>query len=168
MANYPLSIASFTTKANSQIIDASHINSLQDEVVALETDLLKAWTAFTPTWTNLTVGNATNSGKYLQIGKIVWFRIDLALGNTSSVSASAVSVNFPVTAAIGSSFAVAHGEAIDISTGDAFDVHGRLASAAAFAIFTDNGTKLVTMTSTVPFTWTTSDELHLVGFYESA
>ena len=35
MANFPNSVPSFTAKVNGQTIDASHINSLQDEVTAI-------------------------------------------------------------------------------------------------------------------------------------
>src|SRR6478609_3742485 len=40
MANYPTSTPSFTNKSNGQTIDASHINSIQDEVVAIGGGLL--------------------------------------------------------------------------------------------------------------------------------
>lgn len=40
MANYPNSAPSFGNKSNGQVIDASHINSLQDEVVAIGGGLL--------------------------------------------------------------------------------------------------------------------------------
>ena len=39
MASFPASIKSFTTKTNGGTIDASHPNDLQDEVVAIETNL---------------------------------------------------------------------------------------------------------------------------------
>jgi hypothetical protein len=42
-ASYPSSAKSFTTKSNGSTIDASHINDLQDEVSAIETDLLTAF-----------------------------------------------------------------------------------------------------------------------------
>lgn len=168
MANYPTSVPSFTTKSAGQTIAAAHLNSAQDEIVAIGTDLLKAWSSITPTWTNLSVGNATtNSCKYFQIGKFVLFRVDLVWGNTTSASGQ-FRVNFPVPAATGSSFNVAHGEAIDASTGDTFSLSCILQSGTVFAIRTDNGTKLVDTSATVPFTWTTSDEMHLLGFYEAA
>jgi hypothetical protein len=128
---------------------------------------LVGWTSFTPTWTGLTIGNAVVIAKYAKVGNITKFRIDVACGTTTSVG-GAVSVSFPVTAATGSSFTVAHGEVIDISTGDAFTLHARLSSSSAMALFADNGTKLVAINTTVPFTWTTSDELHILGTFESA
>lgn len=55
-----------------------------------------AWTSWTPTWTNLTVGNATQTGKYMQIGKLVIARLSFTLGTTSSVGAGP-SFTLPVT-----------------------------------------------------------------------
>ena len=42
MASYPTSVKAFTTKVNGpgNTIDASHVNDLQSEVAAIETDLI--------------------------------------------------------------------------------------------------------------------------------
>lgn len=41
MATYPSSVKSFTTKVNAtDVVDASHMNAVQDEIMALEQDLL--------------------------------------------------------------------------------------------------------------------------------
>ena len=55
------------------------------------------WTSYTPSWTNLTVGNGTVIAEYAQINEIVFYRIKLTFGSTTSVSAS-VSVSLPFTA----------------------------------------------------------------------
>lgn len=165
MASYPTTVKTYSALSSGKGLPYDVVQSYQDEITAIETDLLAAWSSFTPTWTNLTVGNGTSTGKYKKIGKIVWFKIDLVWGSTTSISSS-VSASFPVTAQTGGSYTVAHGESIDASTGDSFSLMGRLASGSAFAVLTDNGTKNVAVTATVPFTWTTSDELHITGFYE--
>jgi len=40
-ASYPSSVKTFTTKTTGQVIEASHVNELQDEVTAVETGLLQ-------------------------------------------------------------------------------------------------------------------------------
>lgn len=45
-ASYPTSIKSFTTKSANDVIQPGHVNDVQDEIVALETQLLT-----TGTWT---------------------------------------------------------------------------------------------------------------------
>jgi hypothetical protein len=47
--------------------------------------LAKQWETWTPTWTNLTVGNGTQVARYLQVGKTVHVFYLLTLGSTSSV-----------------------------------------------------------------------------------
>jgi hypothetical protein len=42
-ASYPTSVKSFTTKSNGGTIDAAHVNDVQDEVAAMQTDLLTAF-----------------------------------------------------------------------------------------------------------------------------
>lgn len=44
------------------------------------------WTAFTPTWTGITIGNGTTSGRYIQVGKSVFLTAIITLGSTSSVT----------------------------------------------------------------------------------
>lgn len=39
-ASYPTSVKSFTTKTNNTTADASHINDVQTEIAAIETDLI--------------------------------------------------------------------------------------------------------------------------------
>lgn len=45
-----------------------------------------AWASWTPTWTNITVGNGTLVAKYGQFGKLVFFRLHLTFGSTTAVS----------------------------------------------------------------------------------
>jgi hypothetical protein len=43
------------------------------------------WRSFTPSWTNFTVGNGTNEGKYQRIGKTVIGMAQIILGSTSAM-----------------------------------------------------------------------------------
>jgi len=86
-ASYPTSIKSFTTKATNDIIEAAHINAMQDEITALQTELL------TPgTWTPVLGGSGGTTGQsysvqagfYTQVGKTVfaWFGITFTAKGT--------------------------------------------------------------------------------------
>lgn len=55
---------------------------------------LQSWT---PTWTNVTVGNGTVVARYVQTGKWVQCRLSLAFGSSTSVTGT-VSFTLPVTA----------------------------------------------------------------------
>jgi hypothetical protein len=56
-----------------------------------------AWESFTPTWTNLTVGNGTVVTKYVRIGSMVTYTGKITIGSTTSISGF-VNVSLPVTA----------------------------------------------------------------------
>jgi hypothetical protein len=61
------------------------------------TNSSEVWTSWTPTWTNLSIGNGTlNYAKGIQIGKTFHFRVKLTLGSTSSVS-GIITLSLPVT-----------------------------------------------------------------------
>lgn len=53
------------------------------------------WTPYTPTLTNVSLGNGTISAAYAQLGKTVAVRFILTLGTTSSVSGT-ITVSTPV------------------------------------------------------------------------
>jgi hypothetical protein len=53
-------------------------------LTASELNALGTWTAFTPAWTNVTVGNGTQSAFYSVINKILFVRLRLTFGSTTS------------------------------------------------------------------------------------
>lgn len=78
--SYPTSVKSFTTRAGGDVIQPAHMNDVQDEITAIETDLLSTWTseafsagAFTAngagTWT-VASGDVTTLA-YEKIGKVM-------------------------------------------------------------------------------------------------
>lgn len=54
------------------------------------------WRTYTPTWTNLTVGNGGNTGAYIRIGSVVHARWSLAFGSTTTVSGIFYPTDLPV------------------------------------------------------------------------
>lgn len=46
---------------------------------------LGTWTSFTPSWTNLTLGNGSVSAAYLQVNKLLFVTVKVTLGSTSSL-----------------------------------------------------------------------------------
>ena len=133
-----------------------------------------AWTDWTPTWTNLTVGNATQTAVYSQVGKIVFFRIFLTLGSTSSVGTSP-QFTLPVTASTTAySSGLANIGTVNLRDTGTGSFQGNVAfnSSTSAVLFAHNvsGTRIVNsdVTSTVPFTWTSTDVIVCNGIYEAA
>ncbi len=106
MANYPNSIPSFTTKSTADVIQASHMNSLQDEVVAIGTDLLGAWTDVAFVAGNYTGNNSMTWTltapdqeyyKYKKLGKTVIVAFKLATTTVGGTPSTALRIALPFT-----------------------------------------------------------------------
>lgn len=126
------------------------------------------WTAFTPTYTNLTVGNGVHQSLYTQIGKTIIARVGFAFGSSSSMGTNP-SFTLPVASKstytlgenIGGMRYVANsagylGYVQWKTTTDAF-----LLSLGAASVDT-------TITSSVPNTWGTTGSLYGTIIYEAA
>ena len=133
------------------------------------------WAAWTPTWTNLTVGNATQTARYSQSGKTVFFTLKLVLGSTSSVG-TAPNFTWPVAAA---STTAAQASVVQVFYLDASAAmylgasDPRLRTTTVCAISASGGTTAllyvdVNVTATAPFTWVSTDTIFVMGSYEAA
>jgi len=130
-----------------------------------------AWTSYTVTPTNLTIGSGTIVGKYIQVGKLVIGKIRIVLAADSSISGS-VSLSKPVTS-VSTSFPTIEGDCSLLDSGTA-EASGRLLSASTTAftlqVFNAAGTYLTiaALSSTVPWTWATGDVIDCKFVYEAA
>jgi hypothetical protein len=57
-------------------------------LTAAELNAAGAWTSFTPSWTNLTVGNGVVSAAYSKFNKILFVRVYFDFGTTSSLTSN--------------------------------------------------------------------------------
>ena len=130
-----------------------------------------AWTSYTPTWTNLTVGNGTNNFAYKQIGKSIFVRGEFSFGSTSSITGG-VSFTLPVTSiAYSGEFSFGNVSLGDSGTADYFGaIYYAASSKGVIRIINAAGTyaTFAGISSTVPFTWTTGDSMKFHLFYEAA
>ncbi len=129
--------------------------------------------AYTPTWTNLTVGNGTVDFKYTQIGKRVFVSGRLVFGSTTSITGGGPTFTLPVTSAAIDQTRRCRGEATlyDNGTETYFGTVQLQSTTTAWArVYRTDLTYQAgaAIDATAPFTWTTSDEF-LVNFnYEAA
>ena len=132
-----------------------------------------AWTAWTPTWTNLSLGNGTVVAAYVQIGKTVFCRLSLVFGSTTSVS-GLIEFSFPVTkATYGGTTQTTLGACRCYDASATTPYNGKISyvssTVAAVVVDAVSGSQITSPESsaTVPFTWTTSDEITAEFFYEA-
>ena len=137
------------------------------------------WTSYTPTYTNVTIGNGTVVAEYAVSGKIVWIRYLLTWGSTTSFSGT-VGISFPTgydadtglsTPAIdsGNNGFVTMRDA-NVNTFYSGQVYVTSSTRWRFNPMNASGTYITVDTSvnaSVPFTWTTSDQLQAIFYYRS-
>lgn len=128
-----------------------------------------AWVAWTPTLTNLTLGNGTVVAAYHQVGKLVNIRFLFTLGTTSAVGTDPT-FSLPVTprslvtqqnfVAVFTDAGVAEYSGVGVISGSTakFRAIGAAGTYATFAL----------PTATVPFTFGSTDLLAMYGSYEAA
>ena len=122
--------------------------------------------AYTPTYTNLTIGNGTVTARYGQSGKFVTVNWKLLLGSTSSVS-GAVTVSLPVTAT--NTNAVGNVYMLDAATAEYLGIV-KLESTTSMKILTPQFASNINagLSSSFPMTWATNDEIRITLVYEAA
>jgi hypothetical protein len=132
--------------------------------------LTGAWTPFTPVWTSTSgtpaIGSGTLEARYLQAGKLVIYsgRMVAAADTTFGGGGGLFSMSTPVSAQNGNLYA-GHGFVIDAGTSTNNKPIGvRMDGVDAVRFYSDGGQ----ISTSVPFTWTTSDQLHWFVVYEAA
>jgi hypothetical protein len=132
-----------------------------------------AWTTYTPTYTNFTLGNGTvNWAKYEQVGRTVTVKFKVTLGSTS-VMGSAPTISLPATA-VDTSGAVGTGLCFDASAGNIWPTTAVMISTSTVGTYVGlaSGTFLAysVVSNTQPFgvAWTTSDYWLMQFTYEAA
>ena len=131
------------------------------------TGYMGAWVGYTPTYTGITVGaGGTSSFTYVQQGKTVHVRGRFTFGTGSAIT-GATTISLPVTAVSANFVPV-----ITARSGGAD--HGMVGTATATTIGVNalgaSGayTHRVTLSSTIPGTWTSGDNITISATYEAA
>lgn len=131
------------------------------------------WQDWTPTYSNITVGNGTVVARYVQIGTLVVAHYVLTFGSTTSIDGTPVEVSVPVAAS--SNYTdlqnvtghARHNE----SGGTNYLGYVRLANANTIRIQIAGANTTyvdeVNVNTTVPFTWGTGDTLTFTTIYEA-
>ena len=130
-----------------------------------------AWTSYTPTLSNLTLGNGTLSAAYVKLGKLVVVRFRMVFGSTSSMG-SFPGVTLPFTAAANLNDFFIGGTAFEDAGTTTWLGRSRLSSTSGFDFVFDtvSGTKVSYsfLSSTAPMTWATNDVIRSTFMYEAA
>lgn len=136
-----------------------------------------AWGTYTPAWstpnTQPVLGNGTRSGRYIQIGKLVWFRAQVTGGSTTTYGTGPMQLSLPVSAYSGSGpRQYVEMNARDSSSSQDYEGHAEIFTDAspnyAKAYVQGDNADLDFCDFDSPFTWASGDSLIIYGHYEAA
>ncbi len=136
-------------------------------------DFIPVWTTYSPSWTNLSVGNGTLTSTYVRVGDFIAMRIVLVFGTTTSVTGT-VAFSLPVTAVdLGSAAGINIGTAVYHDTGTeqywgAAQMTTTTTATLQVADIAGTYPRARNVNATVPHTWATTDELHIQAAYQAA
>jgi hypothetical protein len=148
---------------------ASAIRSLGQSIdTSVGTGLL-AWTSYTPTLTNMTLGNGTITARYAKLGKIVLVRITFTLGSTSAMGIAPI-FSLPPSLTPSSGQAYPNGTCTILDGGIAGYVGTIEISTTNIqaSVLNVAGTypTFANITSVVPIVWGATDVLSVTAAYE--
>ena len=143
-------------------------NHVHKGVVANE-----AWTSFTPTLANITLGNGTLVASYHRLGRTIHYRVKLTFGTTSAMGTNPT-ITLPVAASAtygAETDTLGMMQIADSGTAD-FAGIARLVNTTTVRLMVLGvaGTYAnhIGFTALVPMTWTTADSFSVYGTYEAA
>jgi hypothetical protein len=150
-------------------IEDSNIYTFYDGSAWQNLIFASAWTAYTPTLSNITLGSGGTSAFYYQVvGKQVNVRGRITLG-TSGALTGAATFTLPVTCVLSNQFWQSGSSLLDSGT-NYFQGVVQLGTTAAslYAVNASGTYSVLTATaSNVPFTWTVNDVINVGFSYES-
>ena len=124
------------------------------------------WTTYTPTWTNLTVGDGTQDADYRYIGGDLRVRGLLTFGSTTAVTGN-ISQNLPNSETADATGASGSGVAADDPRRYPLVVDC-LPSDSTFVFYHAESTNDGVVNATAPFTWASGDKLRWDIFLPTA
>lgn len=141
-------------------------------LTAAELNAIGTWTTYTPTWTNVTVGNGTVAFAYTQINKLVHVNGRFTLGSTSSVGSNPI-FTLPVTRHTTVTELLGTGVLGDSGTGIYMAMPlGTVTNTACYLYRADHtvGSTVIEggISATSPMTWTTNDFIYVNLTYRAA
>ncbi len=125
------------------------------------------WTSYTPTLTNITLGNGTVTASYQQIDKLVTVNIFFTMGSTSSMGSSP-QFSLPVNNVNSyvNGLVTLWDQGVAVNSGLCYALSNKL-----YVEYLDTSSTCLQpggITSTVPFTWNVNDKIYAQLTYQVA
>lgn len=124
-------------------------------------------TTFTPSWANLTVGNGTQSFKYVRVQNLVFVTGKITFGSTTAITGN-VSLATPVTSSNQSDLSiVGQTYLVDAGAGNLLGIVAYFSNNLYLQNMVVNGVfpQPDTFSATSPFTWAVNDQIIVQATY---
>ena len=148
-----------------EILTASDLN----DTFASKTSVsaFGAWTNWTPSFSNWSIGNATFKCTQMQIGRLVAIRFRIVMGSATTYSGSLVMTGMPAGVWTGSERQTASCAYQDTSLGNTYNGACEL-QGSNLKLYNAAATARSDVASTTPFSWASGDWLFGSMVYEAA
>lgn len=158
--------------ANAVTATSIAAGAVQPQALTTGTGTGWAWSSWTPTLANLTLGNGVVSATYIQTGKMVKLRMKFTFGSTSVIT-GIPTFSLPVTATAGYTGSGSMGSVIFLNTGVAgYFGYPELTSTTVMTMFTLNVSAtyptVVGWTNAIPFAFVNGSILYVEATYEAS
>lgn len=131
--------------------------------------LESAWSSYTPTITGFTIGNGVAEGRYIQVGKLVFYEARLTFGTTTTAASVSPTLSLPVAASTATTYpGCSVGWFFDSSANGTWQAIARISGSVVSVSILGASGIVTPCSTTTPFTWTTSDIVKASGHYEAA
>lgn len=161
----------YPTDTDYVYLGAQAIEALADGIDASTGNGLLAWTSYTPTFTNFSLGNGTITlAKFKQLGKLVFVKVLVTLGSTSTVTGR-IGFTLPVTATADNTDKAINNAGLLAGAVSAigFVALGSATRADLYAILASGTfTTATNISSTIPGTWASASTFSATFTYEAA
>lgn len=157
------------------------VSQINDNYDTIDTELKRVddvaaadgvWTAYTPVWASVSnpqpvIGNGTLLARYARVKKLIYIKLRLVMGSTTTFGTGDYSFTLPLGASASHPGLETFGQctALDAGTAYKFDVCA-IGSGAAIVKMIGSGGAFYG--PTVPHTWANTDFLNLALTYETA
>lgn len=130
-----------------------------------------AWTPYTPTWTasttNPTIGNGTLNGRYMRVGRVIHYVVNLVAGSTTTFGTGNYEIGLPVQVS-GSATHIGQAQlAAGTRWGGQVVITTGASSAAAFFPTSATDPRLANWSPTAPVTFANGHSMRISGTYEA-
>lgn len=157
------------TATAGSVLTAAWLNTNVRDNLNMVAPVMSAATSFTPTlgntWAN---GNATTTGKYFQIGKLVIFWAQIVIGSTTTKGASGMTLSVPVTASNVLTYSSIQYSYENVGVNVFFGTGCDYVSSTTSFLYAVYGNSFASVTATAPFTFATGSKIYYSGTYEAA